>query len=539
MTCYANPYEGDQDYIFFSYCHEDAARVYPMIERLSIEGFRVWYDDGIHPGENWPEMVADHLDKASVCIVAMSQAAAESHNCRNEINLAVGDNIPLLPILLEAFQMTRGIRLQLSGSRYIEQYRLEEEAFYRTLIASPCLKSCGDADRRADESALELWRRHCMEYEDFSPKPEDDTAEKAEQAALAAARDASTAERNAKKAADELKIISSLGEVSEKNLAIAEEYLQNARQAAADARVSAEAAQKAAEKASTPRANTAAENARNSAEAAREFAAAAAAAYESVLSKAAAPADGDDSTIFIPPAPPASDEQTVQIPLCRPALFVRLKTGETLILNRQKTVIGIKRDRCDVVISRNPRISREHVRIESAEPGMRLINLKPTNGTAVNGHALEHGESAELPPCSVITLADEDFLLLHGKAFDQAFDDQKICLLTSVKTGETKMIGAEGISLDRNHRTQWRESVLEDRQISRKEHAKVRYEHGQCRILRHKAEAGKPEHNAVSLNGQELIPGRSELLHDGDRVSVVEEEFLYREVTTGKMNMRQ
>ena len=52
MKCYSVPYEGDQEYIFFSYCHDDAPLVYTIIERLSIEGFRVWYDNGIHPGDD-------------------------------------------------------------------------------------------------------------------------------------------------------------------------------------------------------------------------------------------------------------------------------------------------------------------------------------------------------------------------------------------------------------------------------------------------------------------------------------------------------
>ena len=68
MKCYASPYEGQQDYLFFSYCHDDAAKVFPIIERLALEGFRVWFDDGIHPGEEWPEVIANHLTGAKACV---------------------------------------------------------------------------------------------------------------------------------------------------------------------------------------------------------------------------------------------------------------------------------------------------------------------------------------------------------------------------------------------------------------------------------------------------------------------------------------
>lgn len=58
--CSVRPYEGDENYIFISYCHKDKAKVFPIIEQLAKDGFRVWYDEGIAPGEDWPEVIAAH-----------------------------------------------------------------------------------------------------------------------------------------------------------------------------------------------------------------------------------------------------------------------------------------------------------------------------------------------------------------------------------------------------------------------------------------------------------------------------------------------
>ena len=117
MKCYASPYEGQQDYLFFSYCHDDAAKVFPIIERLALEGFRVWFDDGIHPGEEWPEVIANHLTGAKACVSVVSVQAAESHNCRNELSFALANNKPMLSIILEDFPMPLAIQLQLSNTR--------------------------------------------------------------------------------------------------------------------------------------------------------------------------------------------------------------------------------------------------------------------------------------------------------------------------------------------------------------------------------------------------------------------------------------
>ena len=122
MKCYVSPYEGDQNFLFFSYCHDDEADVYPIIERLALEGFRVWYDDGIHPGDDWPDIIAEHLSKAKICMAAISKTSVESHNCRNEVSFAVANNKPITAVILQDFPMPMGIRLQLSSSNFIRKY---------------------------------------------------------------------------------------------------------------------------------------------------------------------------------------------------------------------------------------------------------------------------------------------------------------------------------------------------------------------------------------------------------------------------------
>ena len=57
MRCNATPYEGSEPYIFISYCHQDKERVYPYLEMMANDGYRIWYDEGITPGEEWIENI--------------------------------------------------------------------------------------------------------------------------------------------------------------------------------------------------------------------------------------------------------------------------------------------------------------------------------------------------------------------------------------------------------------------------------------------------------------------------------------------------
>ncbi len=174
MKCFTAPYEGDRDYIFFSYCHKDAARVYPIIERMAMDGFRVWYDSGIRPGDDWPEVIAVHLERASAVVAAFSEASVESHNCRNEVTYAVANNKSLISVVLEDVQMPKGMRMQLGSSQVIRPYEAgDTEQFYAELLAFPVLEKCRDANRRAGPADMELWQRHVQEYRKAGDVPAD------------------------------------------------------------------------------------------------------------------------------------------------------------------------------------------------------------------------------------------------------------------------------------------------------------------------------------------------------------------------------
>ncbi len=144
MNCRIAPYEGIRPYIFFSYCHRDEEAVIPIIEHLAEEGYRVWYDDGIHPGDDWLEVIADHLNRAECCLSMLTPAASQSHNCRNETNLAMELGKPVVSVLLEDFSLSLAVRLQLGASQFVRRsdYAGDEEFYAKLLTASvfePCL----------------------------------------------------------------------------------------------------------------------------------------------------------------------------------------------------------------------------------------------------------------------------------------------------------------------------------------------------------------------------------------------------------------
>jgi len=111
----AMPYEGNEPYIFISYCHKDRRFVYPMIESLAQSGYRLWYDSGISAGSDWNEVIANHMSGSSICMAFISENAVASHNCRREISFALLKNKPLLSVFLEETALSPGMEMQLSA----------------------------------------------------------------------------------------------------------------------------------------------------------------------------------------------------------------------------------------------------------------------------------------------------------------------------------------------------------------------------------------------------------------------------------------
>lgn len=150
-------YEGSENYIFISYAHKDTEKVFPIMEELRNRGYRIWYDDGIAPGSEWPEDIARHLNGCAMAIAFVSPNSMASVNCRREINFALSKQKPFLSVVLEPTEMPLGMELQLSAQQSVLRYNYRTEAqFIEKICACPDLACCReDVAGHKQESAPE------------------------------------------------------------------------------------------------------------------------------------------------------------------------------------------------------------------------------------------------------------------------------------------------------------------------------------------------------------------------------------------------
>jgi hypothetical protein len=126
-------YRGTKPYIFTSYSHRDMREVFAVIKRLADGRYRIWYDEGVEPGNEWPEEVGRALLGSNLFVVFMSPAAIDSRNVRNEINLASSENKNILVVFLQPADLSEGMKLQIGTVQYMNKYEMTEKEFLEKL----------------------------------------------------------------------------------------------------------------------------------------------------------------------------------------------------------------------------------------------------------------------------------------------------------------------------------------------------------------------------------------------------------------------
>lgn len=74
--------------IFVSYSHTDTASVESIVRRLSGRGYGVWWDQRLHGGEDFTEVIESALNTSKCAVVAWSKSARRSLWVRAEANSA-------------------------------------------------------------------------------------------------------------------------------------------------------------------------------------------------------------------------------------------------------------------------------------------------------------------------------------------------------------------------------------------------------------------------------------------------------------------
>lgn len=93
-------YTGQEPYLFVSYSHRDTASVYPILDILYDNKYRLWYDESCETGNDFRDELKDKIEGCSGVILFVSEASMNSPFCGMEILCAKEKSKRIYPIYL-------------------------------------------------------------------------------------------------------------------------------------------------------------------------------------------------------------------------------------------------------------------------------------------------------------------------------------------------------------------------------------------------------------------------------------------------------
>lgn len=130
-------YNGNKPFIFISYSHRDSDAVWPVISKMINDGFRVWYDEGIEPGKEWDEFIANQITNSGYFIAFISKNYIASDNCKDELNFARDRVDNKLLIYLEDASLPSGMEMRLGRIQAIQLFNFKnQDKFFDKLYSS-------------------------------------------------------------------------------------------------------------------------------------------------------------------------------------------------------------------------------------------------------------------------------------------------------------------------------------------------------------------------------------------------------------------
>lgn len=91
--------------VFISFSQRDSRYMTTMRENLIRIGYKPWIDPKPRPGQDWRFEVDDAIRSADAVLVIVSPAAAESVYVTYEWSLAIGLDVPVIPVIFSKAKM--------------------------------------------------------------------------------------------------------------------------------------------------------------------------------------------------------------------------------------------------------------------------------------------------------------------------------------------------------------------------------------------------------------------------------------------------
>lgn len=122
-----SPYQGSKPFLFISYGRGDIEVVLRVIAELRKLNYRIWYDEGIPVGTDWPMYISRRVNESSAVLFFLSGKSMVSPNCYSEMVCAAHSGKRIICVLLDSTAQLLHGSLQRDGKLTEEEIRQIKE----------------------------------------------------------------------------------------------------------------------------------------------------------------------------------------------------------------------------------------------------------------------------------------------------------------------------------------------------------------------------------------------------------------------------
>jgi formylglycine-generating enzyme required for sulfatase activity len=136
--------------LFVSYSSKDKLIADSIVASMEKNNIRCWYAPrDIKPGENWGNAILNAIENSTVFLIVFSGNANHSQRVLDELNIAISEEITILPFRVENFEPKGAMKLHLTSHHWLDAYDPSWEVHINRLIKSVSiiLNSGLDADK--------------------------------------------------------------------------------------------------------------------------------------------------------------------------------------------------------------------------------------------------------------------------------------------------------------------------------------------------------------------------------------------------------
>ncbi|MCK5132431.1 MAG: TIR domain-containing protein [Candidatus Sabulitectum sp.] len=124
-------------HIFISHSSRNTEEVHRLVKSLEREGLKYWIASrDIKPGDSWATSIMNAIESSSVMLLLLSESANSSQQVSREIEEAVRLNIPILPVIMGSFEISKGLMYFINSHQWIDAYHKNDSEWISAAVST-------------------------------------------------------------------------------------------------------------------------------------------------------------------------------------------------------------------------------------------------------------------------------------------------------------------------------------------------------------------------------------------------------------------